>query len=154
MNIQDFAIKNIIPLAEKFAKENQSFVSHYKKFIFYIHINQTYSAYHDMQIVLKNSLEHLKESTFSDLQYIEIGGNFRFFQKKDMENFNFHANLSFQFEEFTYKIVQHFRTEKVICLLEKPYSKQLTKEEINEIIGTEIRRHMAFIKQKMKAIKT
>ena len=66
VDIQDFATKNIVPLVEKFAEKNQKLGKYYAKTFFYIRINESYSSFPDVQIVLKNSLNRLKENDITN----------------------------------------------------------------------------------------
>jgi Fic family protein len=63
--------------------------------------------------------------------------------------FEFISKISIQLEPFFYIIELPYITG---ISLKKPYSEQLTDEEINLIVNTEMKRHTAFIEDKIKEI--
>jgi Fic family protein len=79
----------------------------------------------------------------------DISLNYRYLNFKNiyLQPFDFQSSLDISFEKENY-IIASGKSK----LLKKPYTEQLTDEEINLIVNTEMKRHTAFIEDKIKEI--
>ena len=79
----------------------------------------------------------------------DISLNYKYLHFKNiyLQPINFQSSIDISFEKNNY-IVAYGKS----ILLKKPYSEQLTDEEINLIVTTEMKRHTAFIEDKIKEI--
>jgi len=85
---------------------------------------------------------------FADIKKVDIHFNYESFNNKEFSEFNYKSTISFSLKSDKYQVSNinniHF---------EKPYSEQLTEEEISLLVNSEIRKHKEFIEQKIKESK-
>ena len=102
-----------------------------------------HTLHHSNKIdALSNSRNHLSEHS----QSINIIHEFKGFHLKALNSFDFKSEILFQFHPTKYIVMNHNSD----TILEKSYGQQLTGQEIDEIINTEIRRHTTFIEKQIK----
>ena len=87
---------------------------------------------------------------FVNLNDIKLRFNFFTFTQKNFSKFNFTSVFDIFFMETKYQIMSVYKEGNATFILEKYYQEKLTEKEINDIVAVEIRRHTAFLEQKMK----
>jgi hypothetical protein len=94
----------------------------------------------------------IREKGISSLTHFNINQKFVFFKYKSTSEFNFRSTISVELNASNYSIVISHHFFERVSIVTKPYSEQLTDEEINLIVNTEMKRHTAFIEDKIKEI--
>ena len=151
-NLAEFAIKNVLPLGEKFFEKNKKMTKYYIRYSADLNADSftpSYSA-KDINIRLKELINYLKDINITRVKIVSLVYHFNCFKRFGFPEFNFHSRIWIKFMQTKYKIMDDGSENSAAYIFEKPYSKLLTEKEINEIVTTEIRRHTAFIEEKMK----
>ena len=99
----------------------------------------------------RESLINIIESNgLNTVREINLSVSFQSFKQMEPFKFSWHSVLSIDFANFRFSIKANLIGTPFV--LQKPYSEQLTDEEINLIVNTEMKRHTAFIEDKIKEI--
>jgi Fic family protein len=103
----------------------------------------------DMDYLFTVFLLHSKDSNHN-----QEGVKFKFesINQLNLTDVTFHTGIIIEFENAHYYIKTIDGVTKTKTYFKKPYSEQLTDEEISLIVNTEMKRHTAFIEDKIKEI--
>ncbi|MGB1205258.1 MAG: Fic family protein [Chitinophagales bacterium] len=149
IDIENFARNLVLPLAEKFIQKNVKMAKFYSKSHFYCRLNEEEDFnWQDNRLNLIRAFDKLINTTVSLLDNFSLVFDFFSFKKRRFPEFDFIARIDIFFMKAKYEIVN----EEGTIFLEKQYHEKLTKKEINDIVAVEIRRHIAFLEEKMKEI--
>jgi Fic family protein len=89
----------------------------------------------------------ITDNFYNKTDNISLNYKYLGFKHNYMQSFDFQSSIDISFEKENYTVAVG-----KLKLLEKPYSEQLTDEEISLIVNTEMKRHTAFIEDKIKEI--
>lgn len=134
--------KSIFDLLEFFQKKMSKFNNFYKLDKFLLFIDNTQIEL-EKELFLKNLNDaYFNEDSISNIQFNYIFSGF----KKDMYNDVFYSSINkIIFEKNSYSI--HINQGEFI--FEKSMNESITKNEIDKIVKSEVKRHKEFIEQKI-----
>ena len=106
------------------------------------------NSYGDVGIIMEESdfIAFWLDAEKEDIQDIFIQQRFNNFNKLTNLKFDFISEISIKFSIFNYSV----DIPSSSLLIEKTYSEQLTDEEIDFIVKSEMKRHTEFIENKIK----
>lgn len=93
-------------------------------------------------------IEKSREKILENISSLKLEYRYQAFKHIGFNEFDFISKIRFQFNLTKYTVQNWANFE-----LEKLYTEQLTEEEIQELINSEIRRHKEFIEKKIEAHK-
>jgi hypothetical protein len=145
--ILEFYDKSFVKLAINFLNSSVKFDTFYGEIEADFAID---SVTHKLRTAYRNTKDTFQ--TFDNLLYrdtekIILSCNYTIFKQNKIDAFGYRNFLSISFQSTDYSI-----SIDNSILLTKPYSEQLTDEEISLIVNTEMKRHTAFIEDKIKEI--
>ncbi|MCU0468713.1 MAG: Fic family protein [Arcicella sp.] len=137
-------------LTRKYIKESEKFDRFYlKKEIVFLSDNE-WVANTFLEV------EYFLKIFYSNANYnpknLGLKLNFVSINQLRLTDVMFSTGIIIEFENGYYNIKALFDVAKTKIYFKKPYSEQLTDEEINLIVNTEMKRHTAFIEDKIKEI--
>lgn len=142
-SVQELFDKSIIPFFRKFSTASIKFDKFYVK-------NQHF--YRSSDYISENldlSILNIKKKISIDTTSFSVHSSYKTFIYSEVGNFDFYSFIDILLGPNSFFVkINHSKTPT-----EKKYNQQLTEEEIDEIIRSELKRHKAFIEEKMKAKK-
>ena len=91
----------------------------------------------DIRAIIKKNTDEVR------IEFIYVD-----FKHPYIEEFSFWSKITFQFNHTSFSVSNYAEV-----LVEKPYGEQLSSEEISQVVNAEIRRHNAYIVEKMEETK-
>ena len=142
--ILEFYDKSYVRLHDKFKKTNEKMEKFYDYLTFSSVLtgNQTLSSSERTLFVTL-----IRKNGVKDILKFNLSATFNSF--KSMNPFNFQSYVEVELKPSFYAIKLPYIKD---FIAQKPYTEQLTDEEINLIVNTEMKRHTAFIEDKIKEI--
>jgi Fic family protein len=140
--ILEFYEKSYLRLRDAYQKAGSKFDKFYDRINFAEKIGASDISYDEIEFLIE---EHgLNIILDFNIFYI-----FYSFMNLSPSEFDFRSSIRIDFKPTVY-VIESFFSPKY--LIKKTYSEQLTDEEINLIVNTEMKRHTAFIEDKIKEI--
>lgn len=141
--ILEFYENSYVRLRKVFLNVGQKFEKFYD--------NSPFSEFTDSCNLQKYSIfDLIEDDGESNINYFQLFYFYNSFVNTTLAEFNFRSSVRIELKPSNYHILLPFDYNKFS--LKKPYSEQLTDEEINLIVNTEMKRHTAFIEDKIKEI--
>ena len=136
-------------LFSRFINENKKFGKYYRKFSLYYFISGNGSLADLTNNFFEEYLKEIEENK-DRLQRIGLSYNFKMFNEKGMDYFDYKSSVFIVFEKNRYKIV----SESTGDLFDKYYHEKIYANEIDEVIRAETKAHTNFIKQQIEKAKS
>jgi Fic family protein len=138
-NVKLFYENSFVKLEQSYMKAGLKLKPFYNDVNFF----KRFRDKHNNNQVFRNSFDIEREIVNSLFLFFTFKG----FNQVPILNFDFDSNIWVDFNLWDYTV----RIPEVL-ILTKPYSEQLTDEEINQIVKLEMKRHTEFIESKIKEI--
>jgi len=133
---------SLVPLFIKFESGCRKFDKFYMKPQFYISIDD-YKA-----VSLLDGIDIVRKKISNNTPELNVGYLFDSFTNSKYGHFNFWSSIDIKFSSTGYFITSKHNPK----ILEKSYFDQLTEEEIDQMVNTELKFHKDFIEEKIKAV--
>jgi Fic family protein len=147
-NVIDIYNNSLLSLIILFLKNSMKFDK------FYLHTdknifvgNEVFNFANENRDFTIERMQIISNFFYNSIDNIFLSCNFFEFENDYIKPFEFNSIINISFEKENY-IIESGKSK----LIQKPYSEQLTDEEINLIVNTEMKRHTAFIEDKIKEI--
>lgn len=137
--------KSIAPLTRKFIEKAEKFEKFYIKNSFGVWVNNGDKPADDKESVIMNARERIN----GDTQSIRPDFIYSVFNQKELPENIYRSLIEFKFNYTKYKVSD----SKEEVSFEKFYSEQLTEEEINTLVSSEVRRHKNEIERQIEQIR-
>lgn len=141
LNIYDNSFKKLL---EKFISKSELFEKFYFDNELLLFVNGGASRIERGLVFSKNRIK-IEDNTNS----IQITFNYNTFKHSGFEEFNFTSSINLKFNLTKYRV---YSSDKK-ATIEKLYDEQLTDEEIDSLVNTEIKRHKNQIEIKIEEVK-
>jgi Fic family protein len=136
LELFDHSISDLISL---FITKGEKFEKFYVKNKFFIWMNGISNSY-----LKEDAIEKIKKEISEQTISIKIEYSYEAFNQVGFEEFNFNSEIDFKFEYTKYTVSNTSNKQ-----IEKLYGEPLDKEEINDLVNSEISKHKSFIETKI-----
>ncbi|MEA5459736.1 Fic family protein [Arcicella sp. LKC2W] len=151
ITVKEVYINSFIKLSETFIKQSQKFEKFYLKNRLEVFEDNKWKWGRNVKTIdYINSILQKLNSDYYHPKRIGIRFLFENMKQLSLIETSFLTGIMIDFEDSHYAINVTTSTKLQPIKIKKPYSEQLTDEEINQIVKSEMKRHTEFIESKIK----